>query len=148
MSVARQTLDVGPPPILIRPPVDDDWPLIRDSWRKSYREGGSINWVHHRDYNHELDGVIQRAVDSDGVSFLVAAAEDDESFVWGWACIEKPDLAHYCYTKRSARRHGIASLLLAALAATPVRCSHWTRACEEIALQSPGRLVYTPSAKP
>lgn len=131
------------PDRVIRGLSEHDEGLIRDSWKKSFRDmrrkhvegiadcNEVLQWVPDRVYYHCVYGRINALLER--ARFLVLAQEDDPEHVYGWICYE-PGVAHYVYIKTPFRRMGFARELVEAAGLDPATMciTHWTRVLEYI----------------
>lgn len=143
-------------PIRIRRARKKDFPLITNSWLKSFRDAswvrGCPNSVYYGYQHRIIEQLIPRSM------VLCAVSEDDHNQIFGWIVAEvlkaggedseeRVLAVHYCYVKHPFRKLGIARQLLATLEATeqPILTMFTakTPACGKLDLKRRG-LVYNP----
>jgi ribosomal protein S18 acetylase RimI-like enzyme len=105
--------DLTDPMFLLREGRPTDHPLVLDSWLggdKYSPAGRDFGPLYMREHKATARAVIARA------QLRVAHVPDDEDAIMGWAVVlpEPTDrrVVYYVYTKRDARRLGIAKALL------------------------------------
>lgn len=103
------------PSIAVRHPKNDDMRFVRDSWFKSYREGGLAPEVPFHVYQVGMNSLIN-AILGHPSDVLIAASTAVPDEILGWACCRPPFL-HYVYVKQAYRRLGIATGLVRQFAA-------------------------------
>ena len=129
--------------MVLRGVRDGDWGLILNSWKLGARE--FLAWVPGSHYFPWIQDHITHL--RDHATWLVACNDDDSDFIHGWACYElDPNVVHFVYVRKAFRLNGIAALLLSQVD-PPLRCTYWTRACEQIASTHLGWLRYQPSLR-
>ena len=105
---------------ILRPATVDDVPLIRDSWKRSYKGGGRAPkcepLVYWEGQAELIDALLKRS------HVVVAVSPEDSTQVFGWAAFEKRGrvgILHYCFVKAAFRRYGVARALLQEVSALP-----------------------------
>jgi GNAT superfamily N-acetyltransferase len=98
--------------IIIREAIQDDLPLIYNSWLKQYRESpfsvGVVNSVYYSQHRKIIDCLIERSV------LRVACDAASPTKIYGWVCgeIYDPLVLHFIYVKKKYRKRGIGGMLL------------------------------------
>lgn len=104
--------------IVVRDAVQEDLPLIYNSWLKQYRESpftvGISNSVYYTQHRKLIDGLISRA------EIKIACDSNDPTKIYSWACGERYEVPviHFAYTKKPYRNCGLAKILLKELGCT------------------------------
>jgi GNAT superfamily N-acetyltransferase len=96
----------------IRPPKDQDFEFVVDSWLKSYKKNNpsmsSMDW--------KLYAPMQRDVIVTMLSrseIYISCSDQDEDQILGYMIFERANAAiHYVYVKSPVRRFGIAKRLI------------------------------------
>lgn len=131
-------------PIQVRELRDEDWGLIKHSWKKSLfnQKNSALRGWRWMDFDHAMETVLWES--KTRAKFWVACDPDDEDTIFGWICYD-PHAIHYLFVKTAFRRAYVASRLVAAagFGREFILCSHWTSVCTEIAKTKP--IVYAPS---
>ena len=137
---------LGPLEISIRAPKTEDWNYILDSWKRSFRE--TLQWVPGQNFYSHMTNVIEALRSDKSTTFQIACDPEDEAFIFGWACLGRSNLIHYCFVRHAFRRANVAKRVTGLSSNTPASCTHWTRTCEKITKKHPGLLIYEPSKLP
>jgi GNAT superfamily N-acetyltransferase len=116
----------------IRPARGSDLNFLYSTWLNSYRCDSSLGRSTKKSvFFAQYYGVLDAIFEKPGTATLVACLPDDESVILSFL-VFGPGVVHYCFTKQSFRRLGIARSLFEAarergLGAGAVEYSHKTR---------------------
>lgn len=104
--------------MVIRRMVPQDVAYIRSSWLASYYEHGVRRPTFPgREYRERWGRIIAALLSSAKV--WVAVAQDDNSVILGWACVESETRIHYIHVVHSFQRWGVATALLSQAGVNP-----------------------------
>jgi len=127
--------------ISIRSPLEEDLPLILDSWQKSFfglsrgrpHGFGPLGQMHRNDYFNGQLSLIQDLLRRPESRVLVATLPDTTDHPVAWLCGAPGECqAHFLYVFATWRREGVATQLMEAMFGTDFRSknitmTHWTR---------------------
>ena len=138
MAISAEPLKIS-----FRPPGQDDWNYILDSWKKSFRTAVGF---HTPSYYAEISDRIEHITDTPGTVYVLAVDPDDPDFILGWLC-HTNNVVHYLFVRQCFRRAHVATRLLTNHIDTdkPITCTSWTRVCEPANKRSGGVLRYEPT---
>lgn len=94
----------------LRPGVEADHDLVRDSWRRTYT-GPWSDFIMAPTFDQSFRSMkagIDRALATSDL--LVACAADDEAQVLGWICYRTDSVLHYLHVKSGFRRSELAAM--------------------------------------
>lgn len=119
MTAAASLPEVSPP-FAVRVGTAEDHAYVLSSWlRTDEKRLRPIEGAFYRPWQiRMMNDVLARK----GACLRVAHPTDDAQTIMGWFLYEDghPPIFHYCYVRESARRLGIARLLLGELADRPI----------------------------
>lgn len=101
--------------MVIRPAEAGDTAFIRDSWKRSYLEGGFAPRCERLLYWEGQSDLINRLMGRSET--LVAANSEDQAQLFGWVCFERTGrvgIVHFACVKRTFRQMGIGRALVLA----------------------------------
>lgn len=133
-------------PMSIRPPKPNDWNYILDSWKRSFRE--TLPWVPGEIFYPHMTQTIDLIRADKSSRFRIGCDPEDEDFIFGWSCLGRSNLIHYCFVRHAFRRAHVAKRLTGLSPSAPASITHWTRAAEKINKAYPGLLIFEPSKLP
>ena len=111
------------------PAEADEIPFIVDAWARSFRDSPWAGCISNEHYQE-----AQRATINDllarGARATVAVPTEGPRRVCGFVAFEAPDIIHYVYTKRWARKRGLANSMISFAAPNGGRFSFRTPSSE------------------
>ena len=105
-----------------RPAVVADRSFVIDNWLSSFRCANAAGIISTESWFDVMWPQIERLLDREGTTTLIAYERDDVDFFYGFVCGEltgPTPVVHYVYVKEPYRREGFARGLLAALGVDP-----------------------------
>ncbi len=133
--------------IVVRDAVQEDLPLIYNSWLKQYRESsftvGITNSVYYSQHRRLIDGLITSA------QLKVACDPQDPTKIYSWACGElyEVPVIHFVYTKKQHRGQGIAKMLLEEIGCVEgehIISTHYINTEKTRELNKLNKIIYNP----
>ena len=133
--------------VIVREGVQEDLPLVYNSWLKQYRESpftvGVSNGVYYEQHRKLIDALVSRA------ELKIACDPSDPTKIYSWACGElyEVPVIHFVYTKKQYRDCGLAKLLLASLGCTEenhIITTHFVKYKNSRQLNKDRKIVYNP----
>lgn len=111
-------------------PVEaDEIPFVVDAWVRSFRDSPWAGCISNDRYQEVMRERVNDLL-ARGVRVVVAVPEEGKRRVFGFIATEAPDIIHYVYVKKSVRKLGLASRLVAECAATSGRFTFRTPASD------------------
>lgn len=99
---------VAAPGVTLREATRADWPLILNSWLRSYADSAHARSMRRDVYDAGQHAVAMALLTRHGAR--CAVLDDASSVILGWACVSAGTL-HYVYVKHDFRHAGIGRLL-------------------------------------
>lgn len=130
--------------VSLRDYLASDEHFVRDSWVRSYshspvaRDAGAAYFQEHR-------RLVSSLIADPKTRILIACVADDHGAICGWAAWRERSTLYYVYVRQTARRIGVARLLLSTLDhGNAVEYTHRPRG--ELSKSLPAHWIYNPYA--